>query len=408
MDELSSKSQFENDFSTSTQSVHGKNEADAPYHALHTPIVHTATYRFDTTQAMLDYMEQKTWGGGANRVEYARYGNPTIRDVESKLALLDHGADAILFSSGMNAITTLLLTVLRAGQHLVMTDDCYSRTRQFALEWLKRFNIDVSIVPMGDYDAMEKAIIPQRTRFIVSESPTNPFLRVVDLRRIVSIARHHQVMTMIDSTFATPINQKPLEFGIDFVVHSATKYLSGHNDILAGVLVGSDAGRMKVIRDGRGMLGGMIDPNSAYLLSRGLKTLGIRVQQQNHTAKCVAEFLDNHPQIERVWYPSLASHPDHSVATQQMNGFGGVVSFLIRGDMLATRRFIDALNIPFIAPSLGGVESLIEQPAVISYYDKEPEERLALGMTDNLVRFAVGIEDTEDILADLAQALEQV
>lgn len=408
MDELSPKSQFEIDFSTSTRSVHGKNEADAPYYALHTPIVHTATYRFDTTQSMLDYMEQKTWGGGASRVEYARYGNPTIRDVEDKLALLDQGADAILFSSGMNAITTLLLAVLRAGQHLVMTDDCYSRTRQFALQWLKRFNIDVTIVPVGDYEAMEKAIIPQRTRFIVSESPTNPFLRVVDLPRIVAIARQHQVMTMIDSTFATPINQKPLEFGIDFVVHSATKYLSGHNDILAGVLVGADAGRMRVVREGRGMLGGMIDPNSAYLLSRGLKTLGIRVQQQNHSAKCVAEFLENHPHIERVWYPSLASHPDHTIATQQMSGFGGVVSFLIRGDMLATRRFIDALKIPFIAPSLGGVESLIEQPAVISYYDKEPEERLALGMTDNLVRFAIGIEDTKDILSDLTQALEQV
>ncbi|MFZ4826831.1 MAG: trans-sulfuration enzyme family protein [Phototrophicaceae bacterium] len=408
MDEFSPKSQFEFDFSTTTQSVHGKNEANAPYNALHTPIVHTATYRFDTTQNLLDYMEQKTWGGGANRVEYARYGNPTIQDVEDKLALLDHGANAILFSSGMNAITTLLLTVLRAGQHLVMTDDCYSRTRQFALQWLKRFNIDVSIVPMGDYEAMEQAIIPQRTRFIISESPTNPFLRIVDLPRIVDIARRHQVMTMIDSTFATPINQKPLDFGVDFVVHSATKYLSGHNDILAGVLVGADAGRMKVIRDGRGMLGGMIDPNSAYLLSRGLKTLGIRVQQQNHTAQHVAEFLENHPQVERVWYPGLASHPDHAVATQQMKGFGGVVSFMIRGDMATTRRFIDGLKIPFIAPSLGGVESLIEQPAVISYYDKEPEERLALGMTDNLVRFAVGIEETNDILSDLAQALEQL
>ena len=408
MDESSLQSQFEHDFSTSTQSVHGKNAANSPYYALHTPIVHSATYRFDTTQHLLDYMEQKTWGGGADRVEYARYGNPTIRDVEDKLALLDHGADAILFPSGMNAITTLLLTVLRAGQHLVMTDDCYSRTRQFALQWLKRFNIEVSMVPMGDYEALECAIIPQRTRFIISESPTNPFLGIVDLPRLVDIARRQQVMTMIDSTFATPINQKPLDFGIDFVVHSATKYLSGHNDILAGVLVGADQGRMRVIRDGRGILGGMIDANSAYLLSRGLKTLGIRVQQQNHTAQQVAEFLEKHPNIERVWYPGLVSHPDHAIATQQMCGFGGVISFMIRGDMATTRRFMDALRIPFIAPSLGGVESLIEQPAVMSYYDKELDERLELGMTDNLVRFAVGIEDTNDILADLAQALEQL
>jgi cystathionine gamma-synthase len=209
---------------------------------------------------------------------------------------------------------------------------------------------------------------------------------------------------MIDSTFATPINQRPLEWGIDFVIHSATKYLSGHNDLLAGVVVGS-ADRMKALRDARGVLGGVVDPQNAYLLERGIKTLGVRVTQQNKSALAVARFLESHPRIERVWYPGLESHPDHGIATQQMSGFGGVVSFEVAGDLKTTSQFIDNLQIPYIAPSLGGVESLIEQPALMSYYEKTTEERLALGIKDNLVRFAVGIEDTDDLLNDLDQAL---
>jgi cystathionine gamma-synthase len=389
---------------SSTQAVHAGTERRKGYNALHTPIVQTATYTFQNTRELIDFMERKTWGDGEGREEYGRYGNPTVTAVEQKLATLDGGGDAVLYASGMSAVTSLLLTVLPAGAHIVMTDDCYRRTRQFCQTFLKRLGIATTVVPMGDYDALEGAIIPKTTRFIISESPTNPYLRVADLERLAEIGRRYRVRTMIDSTFATPINQRPLEWGIDFVVHSATKYLSGHNDLLAGVVVGR-ADRIKALRDARGVLGGVVDPQNAYLLDRGIKTLGVRVRQQNATALAVAEYLESHPRIERVWYPGLKSHPDHRTAAAQMTGFGGVVSFEVAGDLQTTGKFIDAMRIPYIAPSLGGVESLIEQPALMSYYEKTSEERLALGIKDNLVRFAIGIEDTQDILADLEQAL---
>ncbi len=388
----------------STRAVHGGTQRRKAFSALTTPIVQTATYTFKDTQELIDFMESKTWGDGEAREEYGRYGNPTVTAVEHKLVALDNGDDAVLYASGMNAVTSLLLSVLPAGAHIVMTNDCYRRTRQFCQTFLKRFGIETTVVPMGDYDALEAAIIPKKTRFIISESPTNPYLRIADLERIAEIGRKYRVLTLIDSTFATPVNQRPLEWGIDFVAHSATKYLSGHNDLLAGVVVGR-GDRIKALRDARGVLGGVVDPQNAYLLDRGIKTLGVRVRQQNQTALAAARFLEAHPRIERVWYPGLESHPDHATAAAQMAGFGGVISFEVRGDLRMTGKFIDALDIPYIAPSLGGVESLIEQPALMSYYEKSTEERLALGIKDNLVRFAVGIEDTDDIIADLDQAL---
>jgi cystathionine gamma-synthase len=285
-----------------------------------------------------------------------------------------------------------------------MTDDCYRRTRQFCQTYLARLGIETSVVPMGDYAALEAAIRPGRTRFIVSESPTNPYLRIADLQKIAALGKQYRIRTLIDATFATPINIRPLEWGIDLVVHSATKYLAGHNDLLAGVVVGQGS-LIQAIREARGILGGVVDPQNAFLLERGLKTLALRVRQQNATAEAVATYLASHSRIDRVWYPGLPSHPDHAVAAAQMSGFGGVVSFEVRGDIQDTSRFIDALRIPYISPSLGGVESLIMQPAIMSYHDLSPEERLGLGIKDNLVRFAVGIEDTEDILNDLEQAL---
>lgn len=393
----------------STRAVHSGTRRKKAFNSLNTPIVQTATYTFKDTQDLIDFMESKTWGDGAeeDREEYGRYGNPTVSAVERKLAALEGGEDAVLFASGMSAVTSVLLAVLPAGAHIVMTNDCYRRTRQFCQTFLKRFGIETSVVPVGDYEAMENAIIPRKTRFLISESPTNPYLRIADVERVAELGRKHKVRTLIDSTFATPINQRALEWGIDFVVHSATKYLSGHNDLLAGVVIGR-ADRIKALRDARGVLGGVVDPQNAYLLERGIKTLGVRVRQQNQTAQAVAEFLEAHPKIERVWYPGLESHPDHNIAAAQMSGFGGVVSFEVRGDLRTTGNFIDALEIPYIAPSLGGVESLIEQPALMSFYEKTTEERLALGIKDNLVRFAVGIEDTDDILADLAQSLEVI
>jgi cystathionine gamma-synthase len=388
----------------STRAVHDGAARHNGYHSLTTPLIQTATYTFSSTRELINFMEGKTWGDGEAREEYGRYGNPTVSAVEKKLAALDGGEDAVLFASGMSAITSLLLAVLPAGSHVVMTSDCYRRTRQFCQTFLSRLAIETTVVPNGDYEALEAAILPRKTRFLISESPTNPYLRIADLKRIADLGAKYKVRTVIDSTFATPINQRPIEWGIDLVVHSATKYLSGHNDILAGVVVGR-ADRIKALRDARGVLGGVVDPHNAYLLDRGLKTLGVRVRQQNATALTVAQYLENHPRIERVWYPGLESHPDHAVAAAQMEGFGGVISFEVRGDLMTTASFIDALRIPYIAPSLGGVESLIEQPAIMSYYEKTTEERLTLGIRDNLVRFAVGIEDAHDLLEDLDQAL---
>ncbi len=391
----------------STRAVHGGTTRKKPYSSLTTPIVASATFTFEDTQDLCDFMDRKIWGDGLDREEYGRYGNPTVWAVEDRLAALDNAEDAALYSSGMAAVTSLLLTVLRSGQHIVMTNDCYRRTRQFCTGFLAKFGVETSVVEMGDYDAMEAAVIPGKTRFIISETPTNPYLRVADLARINQIAKKHKLLTMIDATFATPINLRPIEYGIDFVLHSATKYLGGHNDLLAGVLVGSKD-RLKPIKDVRGVLGNVIDPQPAWLLERGIKTLGVRVKQQNETAQTVAEFLENHPKIDRVYYPGLESHPDYAIAKQQMTGFGGVVSFEVSGDLKITSDFIDRCRIPYIAPSLGGVESLIEQPSLVSFYELTTEERLKVGIKDNLVRFAVGIEDTDDIIADLSQALDGI
>lgn len=386
----------------STKAVHGNRQAN-PYHAVADPIVQTATYTFENTSDLCEFMEARMWGQDNDRTEYGRYGNPTVSAVEKRLAGLAGAGDALLFSSGMAAISTILFTMLPTGTNIVITDDCYRRTREFCNTFLKRLGITCSVVPMGDYGAIENAI-QSNTRLLISESPTNPYLRTLDLERFVEIAHNHKVLTLVDATFATPLNIQPLVWGVDLVVHSATKYLGGHNDLLAGVVAG-EAGMISSLRNALGVLGAISDPHNAALLLRGLKTLGLRIARQNSNGLAVAEYLEAHPQIERVWYPGLISHPDHQIAKQQMKGFGGVVSFTVKGDLHNTARFIDALQIPLIAPSLGGVETLIEQPALMSFYELSSDERLAIGIPDNLVRIALGIEDAQDLIADLEHAL---
>ncbi|MDX1521485.1 MAG: PLP-dependent aspartate aminotransferase family protein, partial [Anaerolineae bacterium] len=383
----------------STRVIHAGEKRTKPYHSLTTPIVQTSTYTFENTQDLVNYMEAKLWGDETEREEYGRYGNPTIAAAEAKLADLDGGEAACLFSSGMAAVTTTLLSLLSNGSHVILTDDCYRRTRQFVTKFLARYGVEATQVPMGDYAALEAAIRPN-TKVIVSESPTNPYLRVLDLEKLVAIAKKHNLKTIIDSTFATPINQRPLEFGVDFVIHSATKYLAGHNDLLAGVVIGSDY-MIGAIKEAQSMLGDVSDPHTAYLLLRGIKTLELRVQRQNQTADKIAHFLAKHPAVRRAYYPGLASHPDYDVAVEQMSGHGGVVSFELEADLETTGTFIDHLQIPYIGPSLGGVESLVEQVALVSYYELSTEERAEIGISDSLVRFAVGIESADDLIADL-------
>jgi cystathionine gamma-synthase len=288
---------------------------------------------------------------------------------------------------------------------VVVTDDSYRRTRQFLTQVLHRYGIEVSVARAGDYEAIEGAIRPT-TRVLVSESPTNPYNYIVDLERFGEIGRRHRIKTIIDATFATPFNQRPLEFGIDLVLHSATKYLGGHNDLLAGAVLGS-ADLIDGIRGLQAVTGAIADPFTAYLLIRGLKTFALRIAQQNATSQALAEFLQSHPRITAVYYAGLPSHPQHNVARRQMRGFGGVVSFEVAGDLDATSRVVDACRIPQIAPSLGGVESLIEQPALMSFYELTTEERLLVGIKDNLIRYSVGIEDSDDLIADLNAALER-
>jgi len=383
----------------STRAVHSGERQRRLGDAVTVPVYQTSTYAFESTQQLIDFKE-----GRIDKGEYGRYGNPTVRKAEQKIAELDHAEDAVLWASGMCAMTSLLLTILQTGQHMIITADSYRRTQQFCSGMLRRFGIDVSVVPPGDPEAIEAAVCPN-TRLILTESPTNPFLYVIDLEKLVEIAKRHRLRTVIDSTLAAPYNQNPLDFGIDLVMHSATKYLAGHNDLLAGVVVGK-AGMIDALRESQGILGGITDPNSAYLLLRGLKSFALRMVQHNANGAALAAFLESHPKVRRVYYPGLKSHPSHAVAKAQMRGFGGLVSFELDATMAETGAFLDALELPYMAPSLGGVESLVEQPAIVSYYEMAPEERQKIGISDSLVRYAAGIEDTDDLLADIEQALK--
>ncbi|MFW6050024.1 MAG: trans-sulfuration enzyme family protein [Myxococcota bacterium] len=382
-----------------TTAVHGGEPAVYPFDALTAPIVQTATYSFRDTAELVAYMS-----GEKEREEYGRYGNPTVRLVEKKLAALEGTDDAVAFSSGMAAVTTAILALTKAGSHVILYADCYRRTRQFVVGVLGRFGVEHTLVPPGDVDALEEAIRPN-TRLVVSEAPTNPYQTVLDLDRLVGVCRKHRVKTLIDSTFATPCNLRPADHGIDMVVHSATKFLSGHNDVLGGVLA-APAPLASLTRDLRHVFGAVLDPHAAYLIHRGMKTLAVRMGQHNATALALARALEEHPRILEVWYPGLASHPQHEVASRLMSGFGGVVTFAVDADLDGTSRFVDACRIPKIAPSLGGVESLIEQPALMSYFELSTEEREAVGIRNNLVRYSVGLEDPDDIIADVIRALE--
>lgn len=385
----------------STLAVHAGEERQKPGHSITDPIFCASTYTFADTQSVIDFIEQEL-----PREEYGRYGNPSEKVVEQKLAALDGGESALLFSSGMSAMVGLLLAKLNAGDEVVFFNECYHRSREFCTRHLSRFGVTTHQVPACDYLAMEAAITP-RTRLLVSESPTNPHLSVVDIERFAELGRRHGVETLIDATLGTPYNVRPLGAGVDYVLHSATKYLGGHNDLLAGVIVGASE-KLEPIRKLRGILGGINSPQNIFLLLRGLKTFELRMQRHNENGLAVARFLAQHPRVEKVYYPGLEAHPDHEIARRTMRGFGGLVTFLVRdADWQATAAVVDAVRIPRIAPSLGGVESLIEQPLVMSYFKFTPDERRAFNIPDNMIRLSCGIENPEDLVADLAQALDR-
>jgi len=388
--------------SMSTLAVHAGEQRQKFGHSITDPIMCAATYTFENTQAVIDYIVEKQPRG-----EYGRYGNPAESVIERKLAALENGEEAILYSSGMAAIVGLLMTKLNAGDEVVFFDECYHRSREFCVKHLSRFGVVTRQVKACDYAAMEAAI-NGHTRLLISESPTNPHLSIVDLQRFAEIGKRHSVETLIDATLATPFNVRPIEYGVDYVLHSATKYLGGHNDLLAGVIVGSRT-KLEPVRKLRGIMGAINSPHNIYLLERGLKTFELRMQRHNENGMAIAQFLSSRPDIERVYYPGLPSHPYYDVARHTMHGFGGLVTFLVKNvDWKTTATIVDRVRIPRIAPSLGGVESLIEQPLVMSYYECTPEERQRFGIPDNMIRLSCGVENAEDLIADLRQALESV
>ncbi len=380
--------------SLSTRAIHAGEPRQKYADSLTTPIIQTSTFTFQNSKHIEDYTKK-----GKEHFEYGRYGNPTAKIAEKRLANLEGAEDCVVFTSGMSAITTTILTLVQSGDHIVITDDSYKKTLEFCQSYMKQFGVECTIVPFGDYEVLEGAV-KKNTRFIFSESPTNPYLNIFDLVRLKKVADSHKILTLIDSTFATPLNQRPLEFGIDLVLQSCTKYLAGHNDILAGAVLGRSE-LVDRIRNLHKSMGGLIDPHCCYLLLRGLKTFPLRVKCQNESALKVAGYLEGHPRVKRVYYPFLKSHPHYKVAKEQMSGGGGVVTFEIKGSLKDAKRFLDALKLIYIGPSLGGVESLITHPALVSYYDYTRKERYKLGLTDTLFRLAVGIEDVEDIIDDL-------
>ena len=386
--------------SLSTRSVHAGEPRRKYADSITTPIIQTSTFTFRDSRHIEDYTKK-----GKEHFEYGRYGNPTAKIAEKRLADLESAEDCVVFTSGMSAITTTILTLVQSGDHIVITDDSYKKTLEFCQSYLKQFGVECTIVPFGDYGVIENAI-KKNTRFIFSESPTNPYLNIFDLIKIKKIAEKHDVLTLIDSTFATPFNQRPIEFGMDLVLQSCTKYLAGHNDILAGAVLGR-AELVDKIRNLHKSMGGLIDPHCCYLLLRGLKTFPLRVKKQNETALQVAEFLESHPCIKKVYYPFLKSHPHYEVAKEQMEGGGGVVTFDIKGNLNDAKRLLDRLKLCYIGPSLGGVETLITHPALVSYYNCSRKERYKIGITDTLFRLAVGIEDVQDIIDDLEHGLKK-
>ena len=383
----------------STRAVHAGEPSVRDDRSLTAPVVHSSTYPFSDTAELMEFMS----GRHERPKEYGRYGNPTVAAAEARLAALEGAQAAVLMASGMAAVTTTLFAMLRAGAHVVFTNDVYRKTRYFARNVLTRYGVDVDVVA-PDLESVRAAMRP-KTKIIFTECPTNPYLRMVDIEGLVGIAKEHRAKTIIDATFATPVNMQPLSHGIDLVIHSTTKYLGGHNDLLGGVVSGRGP-IVEAIREHLGTLGAVADPNSAFLTLRGLKTLGLRVQRQNDSALRLARLLEQHSAVSRVWYPMLPSHPDYGLAQRYLSGGGGVVSFELRGGMAAGTTLVDAVTIPKLAPSLGGVETLIEQPALMSFFELSPEQRAELGIAEGLVRLSVGIEDAADLEGDLSAALD--
>jgi len=381
-----------------TEAVRGGTDLHKKNGPLTTPIYQTSTFQVTDN----DQQVRAT----TTDMFYTRYGNPTHSVAEAAIAELEGADAALLFASGMGAITTSILALVKSGDHIVAQRDIYGGVTKFLSQWLPKLGVETTFVDTTEYDQHARAIRPN-TRLIHLESPTNPTLRVVDLRKVAALAKQHNLITLIDSTFATPINTRPADYGIDLIMHSGTKYFGGHSDLICGIVAGR-RDLIEKIRETRTTLGGTMDPHAAWLLLRGIKTLAVRVQRQNDNALRIAQFLAQHPKVRRVHYPFVEGHPQRALAMEQMHGGGGVLSFEVDGTGEDARRLTESLHLFTLAPSLGGVDSLVCIPVFTSHAMISAEQRQKMGVTEQLIRLSVGIENADDLIADLEQGLAVV
>jgi cystathionine beta-lyase/cystathionine gamma-synthase len=385
-------------FHSETKAVRGAADLDKKNGPLATPIYQTSTFQVTDNEEQLRATQTDHF--------YTRYGNPTNTVAEKTIAALEGVDAALTFASGMGAITTTIMALLKSGDHIVAQRDIYGGVNKFLSQWLPKLGIETTFVDTTEYDQHARAIRPN-TKLLYIESPTNPTLRVVDFKKVTALARQNNLLTMIDSTFGTPINQHPATFGIDLVMHSGTKYLAGHSDLICGVVAGRHE-LLETIWQTRTTLGSCMDPHASWLLVRGLKTLAVRVARQNDNAQRVAGFLADHAKVRAVHYPFLKSHPQYAVARDQMSGGGGMVSFEVEGTGQDARRVSEAMRLFTLAPSLGSVESVVSIPVLTSHAMIPAADRAKMGVTEQMVRLSVGIENADDLIADLERALQAV
>lgn len=386
----------------STRSVHEAEPYDELTGSLISPIYETSTFGFTKAEKVADAVAHS----GVKGYVYSRWDNPTVLTLEKKLAALEHGRDAAAFSSGIAAISTSIFTFLKKGVHVLAIRDLYGGTYSLMHEILPRFGFDTDLVETTDNSAMERGV-KKNTGIIYIESPTNPTLKLVDVARVAKLAHENGAVLMIDNTFASPINQNPVDLGADVVLHSMTKYLNGHVDLIAGAAVANEkmVHKIKMLRRD---FGGILDALPAWLILRGMKTLALRVRQQNSNAQALAEFLSTHRRVSAVHYPGLKSHPQHQLARKQMKGLGGMMSIEIKGTTKDAMKFTESLKVASLAASLGGVNTLVSQPFNMTHTQMSAKERERTGIPETLVRVSVGIEDADDLIDDFRRALAAV
>ncbi|HOL74476.1 MAG TPA: aminotransferase class I/II-fold pyridoxal phosphate-dependent enzyme [Bacteroidales bacterium] len=381
--------------------VHGS-EIEDEMGSVVTPIYQTSTFKFKDAQQGANRFAGKEEG-----YIYTRLGNPTIKALEKKLALLEHGYDALACASGMAAVNTALLSLLQAGDHMISTDAIYGCTFDVFTESYLKFGIDISFVDTCNLDLIEKNIKPN-TKVIYLETPANPTLKIADLEAICKIAKQHNIYVVVDNTFASPILQNPIDFGADLVVHSLTKFINGHADIVGGAVIAKTKDLYNIIYPTFKNMGFNMDPHQAFLVDRGSKTMNLRIIKCQENAQKVAEFLEKHNKVASVAYPGLKSHPQYDLAKKQMRGAGSMISFELKGGYAAGQKLMNSVKLIALAVSLGGIESLIQHPASMTHAHVSEEAKKAAFITDGLVRLSVGIEDIEDLLEDLDQALQKI